>query len=191
MEEADAHVPAIGGDFAKVPKEFWVAAAREMEEEAGVSLKKGDAMDLRSMHPWAHWITPEMEPRRYDTWFFLSALPLGAEAGFDGHETVNGRWFYPDEALARNREGTLLMAPPTVRCLQELLPFPTVAEACLSQRRLIPLCPRFSIVENTVYTLLPGDPEFPSEESVEPPTRFEVHWTNDTVAALKAMLAKT
>ena len=44
-------------------------AIRETTEETGVVLAETD------LHPWAHWITPEIEPRRYDTWFFVAAMP--------------------------------------------------------------------------------------------------------------------
>lgn len=188
VDEGDGDRPAIGGTFQEVPKEFWVAAARELEEEAGVSLKHGDAYDLRHMRLWAHWITPEMEPRRYDTWFFAAALPEGAEARIDGHEAVAGRWFRPDEALALWEKGELLLAPPTVRCLQELLAVATVAEALLLPRRLVPICPRFALLGEEVYTLMPGDPEFPSEHPVDPPTRFLVRWNNETLKAMRHML---
>ena len=63
VDAGDADAPAVGGEHPDIPRAFWVAAARELWEEAGVRLGDGDAWDVRGMTPWAHWITPEVEPR--------------------------------------------------------------------------------------------------------------------------------
>jgi 8-oxo-dGTP pyrophosphatase MutT (NUDIX family) len=152
---------------------FRAAAARELEEEAGVRLGDADGYTLDVLVAWSHWITPEIEPRRYDTWFFVAALPEGAEARIDGQEAVAGAWLRPADALARAEAGTLPLAPPTLRTLVELLPYADVAAALGARRALPPICPRFTEVEEgNVWVLLPGDPDYPSDEPVEPPTRF-------------------
>ena len=51
------------------------------------------------LHPWAHWITPEIEPRRYDTWFFVAAMPADLEAADISGETERAEWSTPREAL--------------------------------------------------------------------------------------------
>ncbi len=61
-------------------------AVRETEEETGVILSGEHLID------WAHWITPEFEPRRYDTWFFLAALPAGQVAADISGETDRAAW---------------------------------------------------------------------------------------------------
>jgi 8-oxo-dGTP pyrophosphatase MutT (NUDIX family) len=142
-----------------IPRSFRAAAARELFEEAGVRLAAPDApegaYDLDGLVPWAHWITPEVEPRRYDTWFFVAALPPGAEARIDGQEAVAGGWLRPADAIARAEAGTLPLAPPTLRTLVELLPYPEVAAALAARRPLPPICPRFTTVEDeTVWVLL-------------------------------------
>lgn len=147
---------------------FRAAAIRELAEEAGVKLPLDAELTL-----WAHWITPEIEPRRYDTWFFATMLPEGQEAVVDGSEGVAGAWLRPVDALARYEAGTLALAPPTLRTLAELLPYSTVAEALAAPRRTPPICPRFAMEDaDTAWVLLPGDPDFPSDEPVDPPTRF-------------------
>ncbi|MGQ0561742.1 MAG: NUDIX hydrolase [Gemmatimonadota bacterium] len=78
---------------------------------------------------FAHWITPEAEPRRYDTRFFAAALPPGREIRADEREMVDARWLAPGDALARFQEGELPMVFPTVRTLQDLAGFRSVAEA--------------------------------------------------------------
>jgi len=152
-----------------IPRAFRVAAARELLEEAGVDL--GD--DLRCLRPWAHWITPEVEARRYDTWFFAAALPAGAVARIDGQEAVAGAWFAPGDAAACVEAGTLPVAPPTLRTLRELERFATVRDVLAAARATPPICPRFWRDDaGGLWVLLPGDPGHPSPDAVEPPTRF-------------------
>lgn len=84
-------------------------------------------LDLRRMVHCAHWITPLAEPRRYDTHFFVAELPAGRTAGFDAREMTDAQWLRPATALARFRAGELPMVFPTVRTLETLARFDTVA----------------------------------------------------------------
>ena len=72
------------------------AAIRELEEEAGISI--GDPAELVL---FSRWITPAEVKIRFDTWFFLAPLPVGAQAMVDGSEIVDVRWYTPQGALAR------------------------------------------------------------------------------------------
>jgi 8-oxo-dGTP pyrophosphatase MutT (NUDIX family) len=173
VDDADADGAAISEPAGDIPRAFWVAAARELEEEASVRIGDERGYDLASLRPWAHWLTPEVEPRRYDTWFFLAKLPDGAEARCDGQEAVAGRWVSPTDAISEAVAGTLPVAPPTLRTLMELAPYRTVAEALAAPRRTPLVCPKFTKDdEGTVYVLLPGDPDHPSEDAVDPPWRY-------------------
>lgn len=89
-------------------------AVRETEEETGVRL---NAAALRF---WAHWVTPEIEPRRYDTYFFLAELPEGQQADDRSGETDRAEWSTPDAALAAERAGQIALMPPTLSILLEL-----------------------------------------------------------------------
>ncbi|MFZ5480563.1 MAG: NUDIX hydrolase [Myxococcota bacterium] len=149
------------------PRSFWTAAARELREEAGVDVP------IAAMRPWAHWITPEVEPRRYDTWFFAARLPEGAEPVADGSEAVAGRWIRPEDGIRQAYAGELPVAPPTLRCLMELLAYESVAAVLAAERVTPPICPRFATgADGELYVLLPGDPEHPSPDRVEPPHRY-------------------
>lgn len=169
VDPADAASPMGGGPVAPLepPRSFWIAAARELQEEASVCLGS-----LDRMRPWSHWVTPEAEPRRYDTWFFAARLPTGAEARIDGIEAVAGGWFTPEAAIAQACAGTLPVAPPTLRTLMELAPFANVDAVLAAPRRMPLICPRFTKEGDTLYVLLPGDPEHPSPDAVEPPFRY-------------------
>ena len=71
---------------------------------------------LRSdlLRPFAHWITPPVEPRRYDTKFFVAALPAGQEARDVSGEADEAAWLTPAAALAETRAGDRPMLPPTI-----------------------------------------------------------------------------
>jgi 8-oxo-dGTP pyrophosphatase MutT (NUDIX family) len=97
-------------------------ALRETSEETGVVLTE------RDLHPWAHWITPEIEPRRYDTTFFVAATPDDQEAADISGETDHADWSTPGEALAAQRTGRISMLPPTISILIELADLATVAD---------------------------------------------------------------
>jgi len=97
-------------------------ALRETSEETGVVLTETD------LHPWAHWITPEIEPRRYDTTFFVAAVPDDQEAADISGETDHADWSTPGEALAAQRTGRISMLPPTMSILIELADLATVTD---------------------------------------------------------------
>jgi len=172
VDAEDAALPGRGGDFQSIGRPSWIAAARELEEEAGVRLGDAAGYDLDLLRVWAHWVTPEIEPRRYDTWFFVARLPAGAVARADGGEATRGDWFRPEEAIERCNAGNLPLAPPTLRTLLELMPFASVEAILAAPRRTPIIQPCFKQEGDTLFVLLPGDPEHPSLDAVEPPFRY-------------------
>jgi len=92
----------------------------------------------------AHWVTPLQERYRYDTRFFGAEVPEGCPAFPDGSELVDAVWVTPSEALARNREGTLPMAFPTLMTLRALTLFdsPSQALRALGRKEIPRLLPR-------------------------------------------------
>ena len=98
------------------------AAVREVHEETSVRL------DGDQLMPWARWITPEFEPRRFDTWFFVAALPAGQVAGDVSGEADLTAWVEPATALARYAAGDFPMLPPTVAVLRDLAAFAGLAD---------------------------------------------------------------
>ena len=69
-----------------------------------------------ALRPWARWVTPEFERRRFDTWFYLARLPDGQEARDLGGEGEQAAWLDPADALDRHAAGELPMLPPTQVC---------------------------------------------------------------------------
>lgn len=101
-----------------------------------VSLLRDEGLELAAgrLSYFAHWITPEVLPIRFDARFFVAAAPPGQEASADGKETVGARWICPHDALEEHRKGTLKLAPPTFNSLTELATFRTVDKAIGSTR---------------------------------------------------------
>ena len=117
-------------------------------------------LDVGGLHYFAHWITPEGSPRRYDTRFFVAAAPARQTAAHDAGEVVADEWVTPADALRRHREGDIELIFPTIRNLQAISRFETVAELIDAAKRAasVPaIMPRITITERGVRILLPGD----------------------------------
>jgi 8-oxo-dGTP pyrophosphatase MutT (NUDIX family) len=85
-------------------------------------------MDAGAVAYVGHWITPVVEPRRFDTRFFAAEVPAGQEALIHEAELSEAVWLTPAEALELNVRGGLPMVFPTIRTLESLLPFRAPAE---------------------------------------------------------------
>ncbi|MEC4014983.1 NUDIX hydrolase [Streptomyces sp. H27-D2] len=113
---------------------------------------------------WARWITPEFEPRRYDTWFFVAALPKGQRTRNASTEADRTVWVRPEDAAAGYDRGELLMMPPTISTLRQLLPYGSAAEtlAASAGRDLTPVLARAELSDSDGEIVLswPGHDEF-------------------------------
>jgi 8-oxo-dGTP pyrophosphatase MutT (NUDIX family) len=114
---------------------FAAAAVREVEEECGVVLT---VADLRGR---AHWVTPEFEPRRYDTWILSAGMPAGQQAVGTTTESDHSAWVLPRELLARHRSGEVRMLPPTVISLEQLAGFTDAASFLADRPRVARVVP--------------------------------------------------
>lgn len=117
---------------------------------------------LRSdlLRPWARWITPVVEERRFDTRFFAAALPGGQRTRDVGGEAAEVAWVRPREAIAAGRRKEIVLFPPTAVTLAELDACPDVA-AALRARQVRPLLPEAIMAEGAVWLTLPADVEYP------------------------------
>jgi len=84
---------------------------------------------LDELVPYAHWITPEGMPKRFDTWFFLAAAPPDQLGAHDGKESTDSIWVSPREALEGGESGRFKLPFPTTRNLIKLGKQPTVGAA--------------------------------------------------------------
>jgi 8-oxo-dGTP pyrophosphatase MutT (NUDIX family) len=133
------------------------AAARELEEEAGIALP-ADAV----LVPFSRWITPAEVKVRFDTWFFAARAPDGARATPDGGECVDARWLRPRDALAACERDQLLLVFPTIKHLEQLARFGSVADTLesASGRTVEPIQPRVVVRDGVPEVLLPGEPGY-------------------------------
>jgi 8-oxo-dGTP pyrophosphatase MutT (NUDIX family) len=133
------------------------AAVRELREEAGVQLP-----DPAELVAFSRWITPAVVKIRYDTWFFLATVPVGAEPRVDGAEVVDARWFEPAAALAAARSGDILLVFPTIKHLEQLSGFASVDELLAHARgkTVGPVQPRVLGTGETARIVLPGEPGY-------------------------------
>jgi 8-oxo-dGTP pyrophosphatase MutT (NUDIX family) len=108
---------------------------------AGVLTGAGLTASASALHPWARWVTPEFERRRFDTWFYLARVPAGQEPRDLGGEGEQAAWLDPADALQRHRTGELPMLPPTQVCLEELAAAGSVDELLATPRAVRPVSP--------------------------------------------------
>ncbi|TKT01977.1 NUDIX hydrolase [Streptomyces lasalocidi] len=111
---------------------------------------------------WTRWITPEFESRRYDTWFFVAALPEGQRTRNASTEADRTVWIRPAEAAASYDRGELVMMPPTIATLRQLAPYGSAAEALAAApaRDLTPVLARARLEGDEVVLSWPGHDEF-------------------------------
>lgn len=94
------------------------------------------------LRPWGHWITPVFETRRYDTRFFVAALPEGQRARDVGGESDQAAWWVARDAVAAYEAGSVVMLPPTIVSVQELARIPDSATGLALDRQVRPVMPR-------------------------------------------------
>ena len=111
---------------------------------------------------FAHWITPEIQPLRFDTRFFAAPMPEGQEAVADEQEITEVRWLTPREALDTNARGQLSLRNPTVKNLQLFDGAASVPAALerLNGREVRTILPRVIIEGDTRRVILPGEPGY-------------------------------
>lgn len=131
---------------------LYSCAVREVLEETGIRLPaltgSGALLVDPAVLPVAHhWVTPEVEPKRYDVRFFMAAAPDGQDAQLRTTEAEQAFWIGPRDALARRVEGSVAMLPPTQAMLTYLAGFGTAEDALedAASRDVVPLLPRHRV----------------------------------------------
>jgi 8-oxo-dGTP pyrophosphatase MutT (NUDIX family) len=193
-----------------IDRAFYVAAARETFEEAGLVLARrrgthamisaADAHDLverqraplmrgettfgamikteglqlatELMVPFAHWITPEGLPKRFDTHFLLVAAPVAQTGAHDGSESVEGLWIAPQRALDDAAAGKRTLVFATAMNLRKLARYGSVAEAVEVTRAspIVTVMPRVERTPTGRKLLIPAEAGYGVSE-VEVPAR--------------------
>ncbi len=188
----------------------WMAAIRELFEEAGILLaydekdvlfqpktledrrrleaqrnllQKGErticqiasemglSFALDQLHYYAHWITPEARPLRFDTRFFLAHYPEGQETSLDQKETIAEVWLTPKQSLEENFRGKVALSPPTLQILEDLSRYGRLEDVfgSLKERVITPVLPVLVNLGEEVL-IFPWDPEYEMFERGEIPS---------------------
>ena len=133
------------------------AGVREVAEEAAVTLP-----DAEALIEFSRWITPAEVKIRFDTRFYLVAAPLDAEPRVDGAECVDSGWYSPRGALEAYERADLLLVFPTIKTLEQLVPFASADELLgwAVGREVVPIEPRVVMEGEVARVVLPGEPGY-------------------------------
>jgi 8-oxo-dGTP pyrophosphatase MutT (NUDIX family) len=128
---------------------------------------------------FAHWVTPPIDTRQFDTRFFMTRIPPDQTPAHDETETTHGTWITPAHAMSQARAGEIVLPPPTWTTLRELEAFVSVEEALAwaRTRRVLRRMPKILEHEGQRLLVLPGDPLHPDpagpgNEDAPAETRF-------------------
>jgi 8-oxo-dGTP pyrophosphatase MutT (NUDIX family) len=142
---------------------------REIVEMEGLRLA------LDALVYYAHWVTPPLDIRRFDTHFFASRVPPHQSPVHDDHEATESIWIRPADAIAAAGNRNIVLAPPTWASLRELERFTSVDAALIwsRTRAVYRREPRVTMDESGMRRItLPGDASLPEPEPVAFETRF-------------------
>jgi len=128
---------------------------------AGLLRRRGLVLRSDLLRPWARWITPVTEERRYDTRFFAAALPSGQHARDVGGEADETAWMEPGVALAAAGRHEIALMPPTAVTLGELRACGDVTAALAVRRRITALIPEVYLAEGAAWLTVPDSVEYP------------------------------
>ncbi|RUL93848.1 NUDIX domain-containing protein [Verrucosispora sp. FIM060022] len=143
-----------------VSDDSWERARADLEQRrtgfAELLARRGLTLRSDLLLPWSRWVTPEFEPRRFDTYFFVALLPEGQRTRDVSGEADHTLWIRPADACARAGAGELSMLPPTLVTLGEVAACPdldAVARAASARDAATPITPRLDLSD-------PDDPRF-------------------------------
>jgi 8-oxo-dGTP pyrophosphatase MutT (NUDIX family) len=167
FEESGVLLAGPGGQtmLARTGGEDWEADRRALLAGslslAELLRRRGLVLRADLLRPWARWITPVTEERRYDTRFFAAALPDGQQARDVGGEADETAWLEPAAALAAARGGEIALMPPTAVTLGELRACGQVPAALAARRRITALIPEVHLANGAAWLTVPATVDYP------------------------------
>jgi hypothetical protein len=159
-------------------RQQWQQALHGGQSFAAVLQSAGLRLNTQHLAPWSRWITPvqpSVTNKRFDTRFFVAALPQGQQPIHDNVEAIDSVWLSPMDALTRYWANELMLAPPQIMTLASLLPHAnTVSVLQHAKLNTPPLILPEPFDDDGVRTLCyPGDPRHSvSQRAMRGPTRL-------------------
>ncbi|MDD1534292.1 MULTISPECIES: NUDIX hydrolase [unclassified Bradyrhizobium] len=132
----DTGAPIDAGRAGEIADKHRVALNEHKVSFLNILADNNLQLALDTLVPYAHWITPEGMPKRFDTWFFLAAAPPDQLGAHDGRESTDSIWVSPREAVEGGENGRFKLPFPTTRNLIRLAKQPTVQAAMEHARDL-------------------------------------------------------
>src|SRR5450432_264281 len=125
----------------------------------------GMLLALDELVPYAHWITPEGMPKRFDTWFFLAAAPPEQAGAHDGKESTDSIWVSPREALEGGESGRFKLPFPTTRNLIRLGKQATVKAALAGShgKKVVTVMPVMTTLNGVRQLRIPAEADYDGE----------------------------
>ena len=186
---ASLYVAALREVFEESGVLFAHGATQELATRAGALLRAGSSFDqvlaqmalrlqTQSVLPWSRWITPKVptiSSKRFDTRFFVSAVPADQVARHDNHEATESVWLTPRAALQSYWAREIELAPPQIMSLAHLSHYRRVQDVLLAARRCRPpvVAPEPFTEDGLRVICYPGDERHPVRQRALPgPTRL-------------------
>ncbi len=162
--------------FGDPPSEYITEelAARLTEHRSQLQTRAISMLDLSAaeemvfttdlLYYFAHWITPEAFPKRFNTCFFITAAPDNQTAAHDNAELTDSIWISPQEALERYERNDFPLVYATEKQLRQLAQFPTMDAVFFSMKHITPpvIMPRV-VTHNGKQVILMPDEQDPTD----------------------------
>lgn len=123
--------------------------------------RRGLVLRADLLVPWARWVTPEAEPKRYDTRFFVASLPAGQEATGNAAEADRLAWVNPADGLRSARNHEMFLMPPTATTLNEFARLGDVSAILGQERSIASVQPRIVVQDGQPWLEIPPEADFP------------------------------
>lgn len=161
-ESADHLLEDVSSDEWEAEREALEARQQSMSE---LLARRGLVLRADLLRPYAHWVTPDVEPKRFDTRFFLAKLPAGQVCRDVGGEADERRWVRVRSAFDED----LTLMPPTRATLQDLATYDDVSTALDNPRELLVVAPRMIVDDQGKLKLVvPGHVDYPVSPETTP-----------------------
>ena len=150
----------VGPDRLAALRERWRLA---LEQDRAAMAEMAEAEDLEfatdALTRFAHWVTPEHMPKRFDTHFYLAGAPPAQVAAHDGRESVDSVWISWDELLKGQAEGRYTVLFPTRLNMEKLARSRTVAEARMAAEAaaVVPVLPEVEFIDGGRIMRIPQE----------------------------------